>query len=76
MAGTSIDHAGEAGVLRKIKAHKKSRKGCGNCKLRKVKVGMPRFCSPYSAYTHFSAMRQSPPVGDANCMGPCAAMIP
>jgi Fungal Zn(2)-Cys(6) binuclear cluster domain len=26
---------------RKLRAHKKSRKGCGNCKLRSVKVGRP-----------------------------------
>lgn len=27
--------------VRRLKTHKKSRKGCGNCKLRKVKVGFP-----------------------------------
>lgn len=29
----------EKDVGRKLKAHKKSRRGCGNCKLRRVKVG-------------------------------------
>lgn len=28
----------ERGALRKLKAHTKSRKGCGNCKFRKVKA--------------------------------------
>lgn len=28
-------------VSRKLRAHRKSRQGCGNCKLRRVKVGMP-----------------------------------
>jgi hypothetical protein len=28
----------DSGGIRKLKAHKKSRKGCGNCKLRKIKV--------------------------------------
>ena len=29
----------EKNVGRKLKAHRKSRRGCGNCKLRRVKVG-------------------------------------
>lgn len=30
--------------MRKLKAHKKSRKGCGNCKLRKIKVRRLKPC--------------------------------
>ena len=41
----------EIGVNRKLRAHKKSRQGCGNCKLRKVKCdeGKPR-CKKCAAF--------------------------
>ena len=39
----------ETDANRKLKVHRKSRRGCGNCKLRRVKVGKPpQFSSPFS----------------------------
>ena len=35
---------------RKLKAHRKSRRGCGNCKLRRVKVGKLQFSASCEEY--------------------------
>lgn len=38
MVVASLNERRDPVSVRKLKAHKKSRRGCGNCKLRKIKV--------------------------------------
>lgn len=49
----------EKDIGRKLKAHKKSRRGCGNCKLRRVKVGR-RYI--FSSRVMAFGLKATPPV--------------
>lgn len=63
-------------ATRRMKTHKKSRGGCGNCKIRKVKVWLAN-SSPQNVpqlKSTSSAMTASQCASDARCTAPSAIM--
>lgn len=64
-----------AEATRRRRAHAKSRKGCGNCKLRRVKVSSSMWLVRDVSADYVSAMRDSLHVGNVNSTA-CLATTP